>query len=114
VAHPLPPECGGCELFLHRNDRLASAFTWVVPVRFLVSKSTIELTRIDAGVGDNPGTTCSRNELFGGSNHLAAYSSPLETWLYGDLYNRSAPVSSSRKSIRSVPNSSSSCQKPMK
>jgi hypothetical protein len=53
-------------------------------VYFLVSKSRIELNRIDGGVGDDAATGCSRNELFGGYDHLAAYSAPLETWLYGD------------------------------
>jgi hypothetical protein len=37
------------QLFLHRNDWLAGAFTRVVPACFVVSKSRIELNCIDCG-----------------------------------------------------------------
>ena len=72
------------QLFLHRNNRFASAFAWIVPVCFLVAKSRLEQSRIDGGVGDDATTACTRNELFGSYDHLSPYSTPLETWLDGD------------------------------
>jgi hypothetical protein len=48
------------------------------------SAPEIELNRIDSGVGDDTSTGSSRNELFFCYDHLAAYSTPLETWLYRD------------------------------
>jgi hypothetical protein len=69
---------------MHRNDRFSSIFTWIVPMRLLVSKSRIEPNRIDGGIGDNPPTARRQNELFDGYDHFAAYSAPLETRLYRD------------------------------
>jgi hypothetical protein len=86
------PEDGGsasnAQVFLHRNDRFSSALAWVVPGRFLVSKSRIEPNRVDGCIGDNAATARRRNESFGGYDHFAAYSAPLETWLYSDQSQR--------------------------
>jgi hypothetical protein len=76
------------QLFLHRNDRFRGALTWVVPVHFLVTKSRIELSRIDGGIGDDAAAARRQNESFGGCDHLAAYSPALETWLYRDQSQR--------------------------
>ena len=67
---------------MHRSDRFSSAFTWVVPARFLVSKSRIEPNRVDGGIRDNAATARRRNDPFGSYDHLAPYSAPLETRLY--------------------------------
>src|SRR5262249_37016675 len=55
---------------------------------FLISKSRIERSRLDGGIGDDAPRARRRDESFGGRDHFSAYSALLEARLHGDQPQR--------------------------